>query len=141
MKWQESHNLISVARRVIFWGDDQTATLGCTSIDSFDNVDQLLLVVHCPIYLIVVTSAKIDHNMFVPIKEHHCTWVIQLIHLVEVRNVSDINQIDDREVLHFVRNGVECLVHLHALWIPVMTETDDDDAILLGLDRLIDVPA
>ena len=62
-------------------------------------------------------------------------------HLVEVRDVGDVDEVDDGEVLDLVRDGVERLVHRHALAVPVVPEADHDDAVLLGLDRLVDVPA
>lgn len=101
---------------------------------------------------------------YAPIEEHDRARIIQLVHLsyahhaarqqqhrmrqrkgsahlVEVRNICDVNEIDNREVLHLLRNRVECLVHGHALAVPVMTEANNNDAIFLGFDGLINVPA
>lgn len=94
----------------------------------------------------------------VPIEEHDSARVIQLIHLeqnisahrtgdarrayfVEIGDLGDIAQVDNGKVLHLLRNGVQRLVHFHTLWIPVVSESDDDDAILFGFDGFVDVPA
>ena len=61
--------------------------------------------------------------------------------LVEVRDIGDIDKVDDGEVLDLVRDGVEGLIHRHALAVPVVPEADHDDAVFLGLDRLVDMPA
>lgn len=66
---------------------------------------------------------------------------IENIYLVEVRNVSDIYEVDDCKVLHFLCNRVERLVHRHALLVPIVTKADYDDAILFRFDGFIDVPA
>ena len=34
------------------------------------------------------TCAKINHYVLVTIEEHHCTWVVQFVHFVEVRNLE-----------------------------------------------------
>ncbi len=62
-------------------------------------------------------------------------------HLVEVRHLRDVDKVDHSEVLDLVRNTIQSLVHGHALAVPVVPEADDDDAVFLRLDRLVDVPA
>jgi hypothetical protein len=99
-----------------------------------------------------------------PIEEHHGARVIQLIHLhtlrwgittistpqarlkktthlVEIRYFRDVAQVNDGKVLYLFGDGVERLVHDHALRVPVVPEADDDYAVLFGFDRLVDVPA
>jgi len=83
----------------------------------------------------------------VPIEKHHCAWIVQLIHLaaidqktivetelhmtylIEVWNIRNIDQVDNRKVLHFLCHRVQRLVHRHALTVPVMAETEDYDTI------------
>ena len=40
-----------------------------------------------------------------PKEEHYSTGVVQLVHLVEVRDLADIDEVDDAKVLH-LRNKV-----------------------------------
>lgn len=61
--------------------------------------------------------------------------------LVKVWDGGDVDEIDDGKVLDLFRDRVEGLVHGHALGVPVVAEADDDDAVLFGLDGLVDVPA
>jgi hypothetical protein len=100
-----------------------------------------------------------------PIEEHHGARVIQLVHLrpwvawvskstgrvkednkretrlVEVRYLRDVAEVNDGKILHFLGDGVEGLVHHHALGVPVVPKAYNDDAVLFGFYRLIDVPA
>ena len=101
-----------------------------------------------------------------PIEEHDGAWIIQLVHLrvanmasalaahnakgpkkklptrlVEVRYLRDVAEVNDGVVLNLFGDRVQRLVHHHALRVPVVPETDDDDAVLFGFDRLVDVPA
>ena len=64
-----------------------------------------------------------------------------MTHLVEIRYLCDVAQVNDGKVLYLFRDGVERLVHHHALRVPVVPEADDNDAILFRFDRLVDVPA
>ena len=65
----------------------------------------------------------------------------RVTHLIEVRNLGDIAQIDHSKVLHLLCHTIKSLVHSHALGIPVVAEPNHDDPILLGFDSLVDVPA
>ena len=42
--------------------------------------------------------------MLVAEEEHDGAGVVQLVHLVEVRHLRDVHQVDDAEVLHLVLN-------------------------------------
>jgi len=64
-----------------------------------------------------------------------------ITHLVEIRYLCDVAQVNDGKVLHLLGDRVERLVHYHALRVPVMPETNNNYAILFRFDRLIDVPA
>src|SRR5688572_25484940 len=61
-------------------------------------------------------------------------------HLIEIRNLSDIYQIDHSKVLDLLRDSVECFVHGHALGVPVVAKADDDDSVFFGFNGFIDVP-
>lgn len=61
--------------------------------------------------------------------------------LVEVWHGGDIDEVDDGKVLHLFCGRVEGLVHGHALCVPVMSEANDDDAVLFRFDGLVDMPA
>lgn len=107
--------------------------------------------------------AEIWHN-HAPIEEHNSARIVKLVHLqkrrdqrlhqsstlysfadsthlIEVRNIRNIAQVDNREVLHLFRDLVEGVVHNHTLLVPVVAKADNDDAVLFGLDGLVDVPA
>lgn len=115
--------LVSVLGRVVLGRDYQTTALTGTSIHRFHNVDHLLLVLQWPVDLVVVTRAQIDHNVLVAEEEHHRARIVQLVHLVEVRHLGNVDQIDDSEVLHFLGDAVHDLIHFHAGGVPIVTET------------------
>jgi hypothetical protein len=66
--------------------------------------------------------------------------VLLTVHLLEVGNLVEIADVDDGEVLDSVGDTVEDLVLSHAVGVPVATEADDDEALFLGHDSLVDVP-
>ena len=41
--------------------------------------------------LVVVTSSEINHHMLVSEEKHDCTWVVQLIHFVEVWYLCNVH--------------------------------------------------
>lgn len=61
-------------------------------------------------------------------------------HLVEIWHLGNVAKVDYGEVPDPLRNAVQCLVHLHARWVVVVAEPDNDDAILLGENSLVHVP-
>lgn len=62
------------------------------------------------------------------------------VNLVEIRDRCDVDQVDDGKVLNLFCDRIQGLVHGHTLRVPVMTESDDDDAVFLRLDGFVDVP-
>ena len=79
--------------------------------------------------------------MLVSIEEHQRARIVEFVHLVEVGNGRDVDDVDDDVVFDAFGYAVERLVHFHALGIPVVPETDHDKPILFGEYRLIDLPA
>jgi hypothetical protein len=79
--------------------------------------------------------------MFVSEKEHDRDRIVQLVHLVEIGNFIDIDEIKDCKVLAYFGDFEQDFVLLHAFLIVVTTEPDDDEAIVFGHDGLVDVPA
>ena len=75
---------VSVFCRVIFWGNDKTATFASSSVDSFYDINELLLVLNGPVDFVVVTCSQVNHYVLVSVKEHYCAGVVQFVHLVEV---------------------------------------------------------
>ena len=63
------------------------------------------------------------------------------VHLLEVGDLVEIADVDDGEVLDAVGDAVEDFVLAHAVGVPVATEANDDKALFLGHDGLVDVPA
>lgn len=85
-----------------FRTNNQSTPLLSASIYSLDNIDQLLLVVQHPVQLVVVSSTKITHHMFVPKEEHQRHGVVKLVHLLEVRHLVEVAHVKDGEVLDTV---------------------------------------
>ena len=120
-----------------------------------------MLVSACPKTSLAFVSQE-NGEKDVPIEEHHRARVVQLVHLrnhshapsarsprphnttthlVEVRHLGDVAEVDDGKVLNALGNGIQRFVHRHTLTIPVMAKADNHDAILFGFDGLIDVPS
>ena len=55
----------------------QTSTLLCATVDSLDDIDQLLLVLQDPVQLVVVSSTKVAHHMFIAEEEHKGDWIVE----------------------------------------------------------------
>lgn len=79
--------------------------------------------------------------MLIPEEEHERDGVVELVHLLEVRDLVEIADVDDGEVLDAVCDLVEHFILAHAVRIPVATEADDDEAVFFGHDGLVDMPA
>lgn len=79
--------------------------------------------------------------MFVAEEEHGRAGVVQLVHLVEIGHFGDIDQVNDGKVLDLFGDRVEEFVHLHAGWVPIGSEPEDDDTVFFGEDCLVNLPA
>lgn len=79
--------------------------------------------------------------MFISEEEHNSDLIVDLVHCIEIRDFGDIDEIDDREVAYILSNLVEQFVHLHALFVIVVSEADYDDAFFFGENSLVDLPA
>lgn len=112
--------------RHTLWTDYETASLLCASVDGLDNIDELLLVLKNPVELVIVSRSEITHYVLVAEEEHDGARVVQLVHLVEVRDLVDVADVDDREGLDLVGDLVEDLVLAHTLLVPVAAEADAD---------------
>ena len=86
-------SLVAMSSRVILGTDDQTAPLLCAAVDRLDDVDQLLFVFYDPFDLVVVARSEIDHHVFVAEEKHDGALVVQLVHLVEVRNLVNVAEV------------------------------------------------
>ncbi len=126
---------------VIFRTDYETFPLARPSIHTFKDVYQFLFIFQSPCHLVVVSSAEVDHDVSVSKKKHHCHLVVQLVHCIEVRYLTDVDHIKNRKVLHHFRCLHKNFIHLHAQGIGIMTEADANDTILLRQNGLIDLPA
>jgi hypothetical protein len=136
-----SLSLVSVSGRVVLRTHDQSSTLLGSSVDGLDDVNQLLFVLQDPVQLVVVSGSEITHHVFVAEKEHDGHWIVELVHLIEVGHLIQIADVDDSKILDAVGDAVEDFVLAHTVLVPVATKADDDQAVLLGHDGLIDVPA
>lgn len=70
-----------------FGRDNKTAALASSLVDRLDDVDELLLVRHRPVDLVVVSCAKVDHDVLVSEEEHDGARVVQLVHGIEGGNL------------------------------------------------------
>jgi hypothetical protein len=132
--------LVTISSGVVFGRDNQTTALLCTLVDGLNNVDEFLLILQDPVEFVVVASAKVTHHVLVAEEEHEGDCVVEFVHLFEVRYLVEVADIDDSKVLDAVGNFVEHFVLFHAVWIPVSTKADDNQALVLGEDGLINVP-
>lgn len=71
---EKKNKSISVFCRIILWWHHQTSSFSRSSVHRFNNVYHLLLVLHCPVDLVVVTGAQINHDVFVPETHALTTW-------------------------------------------------------------------
>lgn len=46
-----------------------------------------------------------------------------------------------KQYSNLLSDAVENFVHFHACWVPVVTEADHEDSVLLRQDGLVDLPA
>lgn len=47
------------------------------------------------------------------------------LHFVEIGDFSDVNEVDNSEILHLFSNVVQDFIHFHAHWIPIVSKTND----------------
>ena len=137
----ENPHLVLVLCGVVLGRHHNTPALDRAPVYGLYDVDHLLLVLQRPVDLVVVTRAQIDHDVLVPVEEHGGAGVVQLVHLVEVWHLSDVHQVAHSKVLHLLRDLVQGLVHLHALWVPVVAEADDHHPLSFVQDGLVHLPA
>jgi hypothetical protein len=133
--------LVSIFGRVVLGGHNQTPALSGSPVDRLYDINHLLLVLHGPVDLVVVSGAQINHDVLVPKEEHASARVIQLVHLVEVGDLGYVDQIDDAKVLALFGDSEEGFIHFHAGGVPVMAEPDEHDLVLFRQDGLVYLPA
>jgi hypothetical protein len=132
---------VAVARRVVLRTHNQTPPLLRPLVNRLNNINKLLLVLQHPIQLVVVSRPEIAHHVLVAEEEHHRHRVVELVHLLEIRDLVEVADVDDGKVLDAVGDLVEDFVLPHAVWVPVAAEADYDQAVFFGHDGLVDVPA
>lgn len=65
-KMEKEEGSISVFCWVVFWRNNKTSSFPCSSVYCFNNVYHFLFVLHCPVDLVVVACAQINHDVLVP---------------------------------------------------------------------------
>lgn len=93
-------NSVAILGGVVLGGDNETASFSGAPVDGLHNVHHLLLVLQGPVDLVVVASAQINHDVLVSEEEHHCARVVQLVHLVEVRHLRDVHQVQSSKIFN-----------------------------------------
>ena len=132
---------ISVPRRIILRTNHQTPPLLRAPINRLNNINKLLLILQHPIQLVIISCPEIAHHVFVAEEEHDGTRVVELVHGFEIGNFIEVAEVDGAEVLNSVGDLVQDFVLLHAVWVRVAPEADEDEAVFFAEDRLVDVPA
>lgn len=89
---------------------EQNFTFSGTTIDSLNNVDELLGVLESPVDLIIVTSAQIDHDMLIAVEEHCRARIVQFVHFIEVGDLGYVNQVDGCKVFDLFGDFIKNLV-------------------------------
>ena len=79
--------------------------------------------------------------MLVAEEEHQRDGVVQLVHLLEVRHLVQVADVQHREVLDPVGDPVQHFVLPHAVGVPVAPEADHHQPLFFRHDGLVDVPA
>ena len=51
-------------------------------------------------------------------------------------NLGDVYEIDDTKVFDLFSDGEECLVHLHAMRVPIVAKTNDYNLVLFAQNCL-----
>jgi hypothetical protein len=102
--------LIKPLCRIILWAYRQSFPFTRCLIRDLHDVNQLLLFCDCKINLIVVACAKVDLNMLVAPEKHDGTWIIELIHGVEIRHQGVIDSVDYGKVFNHIGNLVEVFI-------------------------------
>ena len=92
-------SLVAVSSGVVFGANNETASLGCAAVHCLDEINHFLLAVDGPVDFVIITCAKIDHNMLVPVEKHNSARIIELVHLVKVGHLSRVDQVHDGKVL------------------------------------------
>jgi len=101
-----ANTLVLVSGGIILGRDHETASFGSPSVYRFNYVDKLLLIIHGPVDLIVISSSQVNHDMLITIEKHDSARIIQLVHLIEIGDLSDVAQVYHRKVLDFLRDSV-----------------------------------
>jgi len=132
--------LVAISGRIILRTNNKTSTLLSTSVDRFNNVDQLLLVFQHPVQLVIISRTKIAHHVLVAEEEHKRDGIVEFVHLVEVGDLVEVADVDDSEVLHTISDTIENFILPHAVRIPVTAKAYDYQAFFFGKDGLVNVP-
>lgn len=106
--------LILVTSRIILRSNHQPPPLPRPPKNRFHKINHLLFVLHCPINFIIIPRPQIDHHVFISIKKHDGTRVVEFVHFVEIGDFGDVDEVDYGKVFYFFGDGVECFVHFHA---------------------------
>lgn len=69
--------LVSVSGGIILGTDDETATLFGSSVDGFDDIDELLFIFEDPVEFVVVSGTEIAHHVFISEEEHDGARVVE----------------------------------------------------------------
>lgn len=133
-------SLVAVSCGIVFGANNKTASLGCATVHSLDEINHFLLAVDGPVDFVIIACAKIDHNMLVSVEKHNSARIIELVHLVKVGYLSRVDQVHDGKVFDALGYTKECLVHYHTRFVPVMSKAQNYDAVFFRQNGLIDMP-
>lgn len=89
---------ISISKRIVLGRNHQSLSFSGSFVDHFAYIYQVLRLFEDPGDLIIVSSARIDHDMFVSVEEHESKWIKELVHLVEVWYFCDVHHVEYDEI-------------------------------------------
>ena len=121
--------LVAVSCGVVFGANNETASLGRAAVHCLDEINHFLLAVDGPVDFVIIACAKIDHNMLVSVEKHNSARIIELVHFVKVGHLSRVDQVHHGKVFDALGHTKECLVHYHTGFIPVMSKSQNHDAV------------
>jgi len=78
--------------------------------------------------------------MLIPEEKHEGHWVVEFVHLLEVRYLVEVADVEDGKVFDPVGDAVEDFVLSHAIGVPIATEANYDEPLFFRHDGLVNVP-
>ena len=66
-----------------------------------------MLIFEDPVEFVIIPGAKITHHVLVAEEEHKRDGIVKFVHLFEVRNLVEVANINNGEILNTVSNACD----------------------------------